>query len=100
VIWPLLLGPNRGRYLLLTGQKVSAAEALKLGVVNEILPQAQLLPRTYELARTIIARPSLAVRYARVAMTQQLKKLMLENLGYGLALEGLSAAASWPGAKN
>jgi len=41
----------------------------------------------------------LAVRYARVAMTQQLKELMLENLGYGLALEGLSAAASWPGAK-
>jgi hypothetical protein len=44
-------------------------------------------------------RPSLAVRYARVALTQQLKELMLENLGYGLALEGLSAAASWPGAK-
>ena len=43
--------------------------------------------------------PSLAVRYARVAMTQQLKKLMLENLGYGLALEGLGAVQSFPGAR-
>jgi hypothetical protein len=32
-------------------------------------------------------------------MTQQLKVAMLEHLGYGLALEGLSAAASWPGQK-
>jgi hypothetical protein len=50
------------------------------------------------LARQLVVRPSLAVRYARVAITQQLKKLMLENLGYGLALEGLSAGQSWPGA--
>jgi enoyl-CoA hydratase/carnithine racemase len=30
IIWPLLLGPNRGRYFLLTGQKLSAQEALSL----------------------------------------------------------------------
>ena len=99
IIWPLLLGPNRGRYFLLTGQKIAAHDALGLGVVNEVVGPERLLPRAWELARQIVGRPSLAVRYARVAMTQQLKKLMLENLGYGLALEGLGAAASWPGAK-
>lgn len=99
VVWPLVLGPNRGRYFLLTGQKLSAQQALDLGVVSEVLASEQLLPRAWELAQQIIVRPTLAVRYARVAITQNLKKLMLENLGYGLALEGLGAVQSWPGAK-
>lgn len=99
VVWPLVLGPNRGRYFLLTGQKLSAKEAFDLGVVSEVLAPGQLLPRAWELAQQIVTKPTLAVRYARVAITQNLKKLMLENLGYGLALEGLGAAQSWPGAK-
>lgn len=95
LVWPLLLGPNRGRYFLLTGQTISAAEALALGVVNEVLPPDRLLPRAWELAQEITARPTLAARYARVAMTQTLKRMLLDDLGYGFALEGLSAAHSW-----
>jgi enoyl-CoA hydratase/carnithine racemase len=99
VVWPLVLGPNRGRYFLLTGQTITAPEALALGFVNEVVEAERLLARAWELAMEIVKRPSLAVRYARVALTQQPKVMMLEQLGYGLALEGLSAAASWPGQK-
>jgi enoyl-CoA hydratase/carnithine racemase len=99
VVWPLVLGPNRGRYFLLTGQKLSAKQALDLGVVSEVLPREKVLPRAWELAELVTTKPTLAVRYARVALTQQIKKLMLENLGYGLALEGLGAVQSWPGAR-
>ena len=90
LVWPLLLGPNRGRYFLLTGQKLSAREALNLGVVSEVLPPNELLSRAWSLAREICKRPPLVQRYARVAMTQMLKQMMLDGLGYGIALESLA----------
>lgn len=96
IIWPLLLGPNRGRYFLLTGQKLSAAEALNLGVVNEVLPRDKLLPRAWELAEILAKQPRLTCRYARVAITQHLKKLFLDGLGYGLILEGMAGSDAWP----
>lgn len=89
VMWPLLLGANRGRYFLLTGQKISARDALSLGLVSEVLPKGQLLRRAWELANQLAEKPRLVLRYTRVAMVEHLKRLMLEDLGYGLALEGL-----------
>ena len=87
VLWPLLLGPNRGRYFLLTGQKLSAHEALKLGVVNEVLTREALLPRAWKLAEQLVGKPPLTLRYTRVLFTFQLKRLMHDMLSYGLALE-------------
>ncbi len=93
-MWPLVLGVNRGRYFLLTGQKLSAREAQTLGVVSEVVPRERLLSRAREIAEQIVKKPTLATRYARVALTQQLKRAMLDNLGYGLALEGLGALSA------
>ena len=89
VVWPMLLGQNRGRYFMLTGQILSASEAMELGVVGEVLPREKLLPRAWELAEQFAQRPVLTLRYTRAVFTMQLKRAMQDMLGYGLALEGL-----------
>jgi len=91
IVWTELLGSNRGRYFLLTGQTLSATEAKELGVVNEVLTPKELMPRALELAKQILQKPPLTVRYARTCVTQRWKRLLDEALGYGLALEGLAA---------
>lgn len=91
VVFPMLMGINRGRYFLLTGQVLDAAEAKQLGLVSEVLKPDNLLPRAWQLAKQLQLRPPLLRRYARVMLTQDLKKRMHELLGYGLALEGLAA---------
>src|SRR2546427_7044752 len=90
IIYPLLLGWNRGRYFLLTGQTLDAAKALELGLVNELMPRADLLPRAWALAEQLAQRPTLLLRYTRVLFTQPLKRQLIDHLGYGLALEGMS----------
>jgi hypothetical protein len=42
----------------------------------------------------VVAQPTLATRYACEALTQELKRAMLDNLGYGLALDGLGALSA------
>ena len=94
VVFPLLMGLNRGRYFLLTGQVLNAREAKELGLVNEVLSGKDLLPRAWELARQLMERPPLLRRYSRVLLTQDLKQRMHDLLGYGLALEGLGMVQS------
>ncbi len=93
VIWPLLLGPNRGRYFLLTGQVIDAHEAHDLGVVGEVLPPDDLLARARELAAMLAGRDKHLLRFTRHVLTHRLKKQILDELEMGLALEGLAIAA-------
>lgn len=93
IVWPMLLGPNRGRYFLLTGQSISAHEARELGIVAEVVPAEDLLARAWELAGQIAAQPRITLRYTKTALTLQLKKAMQEALGQGLALQGLAFQA-------
>jgi enoyl-CoA hydratase/carnithine racemase len=61
-------------------------------MVNEILPAGKLLPRAREIAEQLAKLPPLTTHYARVALTQMLRRIIDEGAGYGLALEGISAA--------
>jgi enoyl-CoA hydratase/carnithine racemase len=90
VIWPLLLGVNRGRYFLLTGQRIAADEARSLGIVGEVVPALELLPRARRLAAELACQPALTLRYARSLLTSRIKRELRAELAHGLALEGLA----------
>lgn len=96
-VWPMLLGPNRGRYFLLTGQEIAAQEALALGLVGEVLPVEDLHERAWEHARILASRPAHANRYARQLLTSPIRERLSSELDRGLALEGLAILASMPG---
>jgi enoyl-CoA hydratase/carnithine racemase len=92
LLWPEVIGSIRGRYFLLTRQELDAETARQWGVVNEIVPADRLLARAHEIAEGIAALPPLTSRYTRIALTQKLRRIVDEGIGYGLALEGISAA--------
>lgn len=96
VIWREIVGLNRARYLLLTGQIIDAQTALDWGVVNEVLAPEALLPRALELASLMAAKPPVALRTARLVLTQDLRERMSRGVDLGLMTEGLAGAEHWP----
>jgi enoyl-CoA hydratase/carnithine racemase len=90
-LWPHVIGPVRGRYFVMTQQVLGAEDAKAYGAVNEVLSQAQLMPRAREIAGKIAALPPLTAKLTRLAVTQPLRRLVEDSVPFGLALEALSA---------
>jgi enoyl-CoA hydratase/carnithine racemase len=90
IVWTHLLGPNRGRYFLLSGQRLSAQEALNLGVVAEVLPADQLMPRAREFAARLAQFPRRNLRHAKTIMVRYLRHRIRDEIDMGLAVQGLS----------
>lgn len=89
--WPLVLGVNRARYFLLTGEEIDAEEGKRLGFVGEVVPHDRLLDRAWEMARELLTRPDLSLRYTRQLLTRPIREAIAKEHGYGLALEAISA---------
>jgi enoyl-CoA hydratase/carnithine racemase len=89
-VWPMLLGPNRGRYFLLTGEQIGATEAQRLGVVAEVMPIDHLMPRARELAERLAQNPVRMLRHTRSVLVRHLRKRMADEFGFGLGAEALA----------
>ena len=90
VVYTMLMGLNRARYLMLTGQVLMAQEAKDIGLVAELMPREQLLPRAWELAGQLAKKNDMLLRYTRMVLTHPLRKQLDEGLQYFLAMEALS----------
>src|SRR5271167_3696143 len=77
---PRLVGKGLAMQQVLTGEMISAQEAHRIGLVNEVVPQAELIPRAEAIASKIIANAPLAVQYAMEAVNHGLDMTLAEGL--------------------
>ncbi|MFQ6330403.1 enoyl-CoA hydratase/isomerase family protein [Nocardia sp. CWNU-33] len=82
-----LIGAKRAAYYLYTGQPIDAATALQLGLVNEVLPPAELLKRAWELAELIASKPRTTRRLTHAVAQRPWKRRLVDDLGFGFAHE-------------
>lgn len=97
IVWPHVLGPNRARTFLLFGEEIDAQEALRLGVVKEVVPAERLNDRAWEIARELAKQPDVTLRNVRMMFTQEIRRKVVDQLPLGAALEGLGHINYWPG---
>lgn len=77
---PRLVGRKRALELLLTGDTFSAERAYEMGLVNQVVPNARLLPATFELAERIIRHSPLAASRIIAAVTRGINTTIAEGL--------------------
>lgn len=87
-----LVGKGRAMQLVLAGEMISAAEALRIGLVNEVVPQAELIARAEAICGKIIANAPLAVQYALEAVNHGAEMPLSEALFLEATLFGLCCA--------
>ncbi len=91
VVMPMVMGLTRARYFLLTGQVLTAADAERYGLVNEVLPRERLLDRAKELAAQLLKQPPVVLRHTRLILTEEAKRHMVHYMEYGRMLEVLAS---------
>jgi len=89
---PRLVGKGRALQLILSGEMISAQEAWRIGLVNEIVPADKLLARAAEILKQIAANAPIAVRFALEAVNKGLETSQREGLLLEASYFGLCAA--------
>jgi len=89
---PRLIGKGRALHLLLTGETIDAAEALRIGLVTKVVPQDQLLAEAEKLLRTVLANGPVAVALTSEAVNQGFDMTLEEGLQLEANVFGLVSA--------
>ena len=89
---PRLVGKGIAMQLLLTGEMITAQEAHRIGLVNEVVPAAQLISRAEAIAQSIIKNAPLAIQYCLEAVNHGTEMTLQEGLYLEAALFAVSSA--------
>ncbi len=86
-IWPLAVGPARAKEYLLTGDAVPAIEAERMGLVNHVVPDAELQDAALGFATRLAEGAPLAIQYTKQAVNKVVKDALSTAFDVSTALE-------------
>ena len=92
VVWEEIAGTARAKWLLWTGEQIDAQTALRWGVVTEVVAHDHAVERGIEIARGLAAKPALYRSLQKQTLNVNLRRRILHDVPFGMALEGLTAA--------
>ena len=87
MVLPLIVGLARARELLFLGERVSAEEAVRLGLANRVVPGGKLLDEAMDLARRLAALPAVALQGTKRAVNLHLEQAMATVMETALGAE-------------
>lgn len=83
-----LVGVGKAAELILTGNQIDAQEALRIGLVNKVVPSSQLIAAAEDMAKTILSKGQIAIRIALKALNASMETPLSEGLRIEAALFG------------
>jgi enoyl-CoA hydratase/carnithine racemase len=89
---PRLVGKGRALQLILTGETISAQEACRIGLVNEVVPAASLIDRAEAILKQIAANAPIAVKFSLEAANKGLETSQSQGLALEASFFGICAA--------
>jgi enoyl-CoA hydratase/carnithine racemase len=92
VAWEEVAGTARAKWLLWTGESIDAQTALQWGVVSEVVAHDRAVARGIEIARGLAAKPALYRSLQKQTLNANLRRRITQDVPFGMALEGLTAA--------
>jgi len=90
IIWPHLLGVNRAKEFLLSGEKIRAGRALELGLVNQVVAHDVVKSEAHRLAERYAALPAKAIQGTKQAVNKILRDTVNQVLDTSLAMERMT----------
>lgn len=87
LMWPQLVGYARAKEFLFTGDMMTAADAVRMGLVNHCVPAAELDERVYGLAHRLASGASKSIRWTKQIINVPLRQLAHSTMDLALSLE-------------
>src|ERR1700674_4385226 len=90
ILWPLLVGANRAKEYLMTGDLLSASEAERIGLVNHVVAADELQDAAMAMARRLAKGPALAIRFNKQLVNKELEDRVARLYEMAFAMEAIT----------